>query len=81
MGLDRDFERAHIEVDAPVLEFFGLINAPRGLAWDAEARMVHDEEEFAAGFQMLSRVLESCCRIFEVLCHEDHGSVGKLFFF
>ena len=79
--LDRDFEGAHVEVDAPVLEFFGLVDAPGGLTGNPEARMVHDDEKFTAWFEVRGCVLEGSGRIFEVLCDEDHGGVGKIFFF
>ena len=81
VGLDRDFKGAHVEVDATVLEFFRFVDAPGRLTRDAEARMVDDDEEFAVGFEVGGCVLEGSGGIFEVLCDENHRSVGKIFFF
>ncbi len=47
VGLDGDFQRTHIEIDAAVLELFRLVDTPRRLARDAVARMVHDDQELA----------------------------------
>ncbi len=45
LGLDGDFEIGHVAVDPPVLEFFRFVDSPAGLAGDAEAWVVEDEDE------------------------------------
>ena len=77
VGLDGDFEGGHVEVDAAVLEFFCLVDAPGRLPGDAEGGVVENDEEFATLFKMTCGIGNGKGVVFDVLEHEEEGSVRK----
>src|ERR1700722_4243833 len=79
LGEDGDFKGSHVAVDATVLEFFLLVEAPARLARDAETGVVEDDDERSIFAQVLECGPKEFEGIAQVLYGEDACGMGKFF--
>lgn len=70
---DGDAEWAGVGVESAVLDFALFIEAPCGLTWNAEARVIEGPKEASAGSE--NRCGGGCCfgQVFDVLKAQDGG--------
>lgn len=77
MGLNGNFKGAHIKINPPILQLFGLVESPRRLARDSETGVVEHNDKLSFGFQMVGCVFKSGLRMLKVLKGQDECCMGE----